>query len=340
MANLELIAPDKANIPVTRSVFPVTLIVPVRDEEAGIIEFLESLERQTVSPDQIIITDGGSTDRTKTLIRDFFAGNSRFKLIEDADAYPGRARNLAIDSAMTDWIAMTDAGTVVEADWLEKMIQEAGRRRDVDVVLGSYEPVLSSFFQECLALAFIAPAEQVGSVRGPSTASLLIKKAAWNDAGGFPEHLRACEDLIFFERLRSRISRVAFAPRAVIRWKIPETLSDTFRKFRTYSSHTLRAGLARRWHVPVARMYLIALVAFALGILHHWAWWLLPPAGLIWRAHRSIRLRGPSLKLSTRIGARVWAVVALILLWIDAAALVGAIDYLASPMARKGPPAN
>lgn len=328
---------DEVQIRAIGAPFPVTLIIPVRNEEADIVEFLESVDRQTVSPDRIIITDGGSTDRTKALIRDFFAGKPRFKLIEEADAYPGRARNLAIEDAMTDWIAMTDAGTVVEPDWLEKMIQTAADEPACDVVFGSYEPVLSSFFQECLALAFVAPAGRIGEAyaRGPSTASLLIKKTVWNEAGRFPEHLRACEDLIFFERLLSPSCRIARAPEAIVRWKIPDTVVGAFRKFRTYSCHTLRAGLARRWHVPVARMYAVTLVSLALGFFHHWAWLLLPPAGLVWRAHRSITLRRPSLKLSTPVGLHVYAVVALILSWIDAAAASGAVDFVVSILAGR-----
>lgn len=318
---------DQTGVRKTQAAVPVTLIVPVRNEQDGILVFLESITRQTVAADEIVIVDGGSTDRTKSIIRDFFADDCRVRLIEDSDAYPGRARNLAIEGALTEWIAMTDAGTEVEPDWLEQLVRRVDP--DVDVVIGAYEPILVTFFQECLALAFVAPPKPAGKsyVRGPSTASLLIRKSVWDDLGRFPEQLRACEDLIFFERLQALKDRIAFAPDAVVRWNIPESFAEVFRKFRTYSFHTIKAGLASRWHVAVAKMYTVAVVAACLAAINHWLWLLLPLIGIMWRAHRSISRRRRFLKLSIRVGPTAHLVVAIILLWIDAAAIAGAVDY-------------
>ena len=308
----------------------VTLIAPVRNEADSLLDFLESIARQTVRPSEIIIADGGSVDGTKALIREFFAANSSVRLIEDSDAFPGRARNLAIENAQTDWIAMTDAGTVLEPDWLENLLRPAARDREVDAVLGSYEPILSSFLQECLALAFVPPARPMGDsyLRGPSTASLLIKKSVWNELGRFPEHLRACEDLIFFAKLNSASKRVAFAPRAVVRWNIPSNAAGVFRRFRAYSLYTLKAGLGRQWHLAVGRMYLVGTVLLGLAVFHHWGWLLLLLAGLVLRVHRTIRARRPSLKLTHTIGPHAYLVVGIILVWIDLAAFVGFVDYL------------
>src|SRR5436190_1112680 len=105
--------------------FSVSLIVPARNEEISIRAFLTSLVQQTLSAREIIIADGGSIDQTKEIIKEFVRAGYPIRLIEDADAYPGRARNLAIEAAHTQWVAMTDAGTVVAPDWLEKLVREA-----------------------------------------------------------------------------------------------------------------------------------------------------------------------------------------------------------------------
>jgi len=289
---------------------------------------MESLLNQSATPREIVIADGGSTDRTREII-------SRFKtdvpvvLVEDRDAYPGRARNLAIRSAKQEWIAMTDAGTQLDSCWLEALIRRRQIQPDAEVVLGTYEPVLGSFFKDCLALAFVAPAARVdnGWLRGPSTASLMIKKSVWQDLGEFPEHLRACEDLLFFERLADSKHTIAIAPEAVVRWSIPDSLAAVFRRFRAYSTHTLKAGLGGRWHRAVIRMYLIALVLVALAVFHHSAWLLVALVALLFRAYRNIGKRSPSLNLSHRIGLHTCGAVAGILLWIDAAAFFGTADY-------------
>jgi len=42
----------------------ISVVVPVRDEENSIRELLETLLAQTRAPDEIVVTDGGSKDRT------------------------------------------------------------------------------------------------------------------------------------------------------------------------------------------------------------------------------------------------------------------------------------
>jgi glycosyltransferase involved in cell wall biosynthesis len=305
----------------------VSLIVPVRNEEAGLREFIESLLAQTLQPSEIIIVDGGSEDKTKEIIREYKNKGNNIRLLEDANAYPGRARNLAIQAATTEWIAMTDAGTVVGKDWLENLINHI---EETDIVLGSYEPILSTFFKECLALSFVAPAMNVGDryLRGPSTASLMIRKSIWERLGKFPEKLRACEDLLFFERLDKAKLSIKYAPDALVRWHIADRFSPVFHRFRIYSFHTLKAGLGKSWHLAIARMYLIGLLFFALAIIYHWAWILVPLLGLMLRIHRTIKVRRPSLKLHHRIGPHTYLMCAMILLCIDAALFNGTLDYL------------
>jgi glycosyltransferase involved in cell wall biosynthesis len=310
----------------------VTLIVPVRDEARTIDAFVESLLAQSLRPVEIVIADGGSRDDTKARIGKFIAAGAPIRLVEDANALPGRGRNLAIRAARTEWIAMTDAGTLVDDVWLERLVDALPDRENVDAVFGTYEPVIRGRFAECLALAFVPPASKIAgeNVRGPSTASMLIRKSAWEALGGFPEDLRACEDLLFFARFDARGLSAAAAPRAVVRWNIPTSVGAVFRRFRVYSTHTIKAGLWRSWHFAVARMYAVGAVFAALGLFVHWAFAVAIPLGLLFRAHRSIRLRGPWLRLSRRVGVLAYLGVAAFILVIDVAMFAGALDFAAS----------
>lgn len=309
--------------------FNVSVIIPVRDEETSIGEVIQSILGQSWPPQEIILVDGGSSDKTRDIIRDCLTVEGPLMLIKDPDAYPGRARNLGIQQARTEWIAMTDAGTIIRSDWLANLVREACAS-DADVVLGSYEPLLTTFFKECLALAFVAPAMEVGQryLRGPSTASMMMRKCVWEDLGKFPEGLRACEDLVFFDRLARSSYAVRYAHGAIVGWRIPDGFGGAFRRFRTYSMHTLKAGLGRHWHLAVARMYIAASIILGLAVFHHLSWLVLLLFGFLWRVHRTIQARRSSLKLTHSIGPHTYLVVAIILVWIDLAALVGSIDYL------------
>ena len=306
----------------------VAIIVPVRNEEASLVPFLDSLLAQDSAPREIIVCDAGSTDSSAALVRERLAGHGR--VVADGPAFPGRARNIAIGEARTAWIAMTDAGTIAPSGWLRELTDTAGKHPEADVVFGSYEPLIASSFEKCVALAFVAPTRHVDGrrFRGPSTASLLLQKSVWQALGGFPADLRACEDLLFFDRLLERGYRTVCAPGATVQWRIPSSWSQVFRRFRAYSCHTLKAGLGGRWHRALAIMYLGAAAALIGASALHWSMALVPILGLAWRTRRSVNTRPDIVEAAGPVKGREYVTVALLLLWIDLAALVGAIDYL------------
>jgi cellulose synthase/poly-beta-1,6-N-acetylglucosamine synthase-like glycosyltransferase len=306
----------------------VAIIVPVRDEQDSLAPFIDSLLAQDSAPCEIIVCDAGSTDGSALLVRERLGDRGR--VVADGPAFPGRARNIAIGEARTRWIAMTDAGTIAPRGWLRELTDAADRHPDAAVVFGSYEPLIASSFEKCVALAFVAPMRHVdGSrFRGPSTASLLLHKSVWQEVGGFPVHLRACEDLLFFDRLVERGYRMVCAPGAIVQWRVPSSWSQVFRRFRAYSCHTLKAGLGHRWHRAVATMYLAAAAALVGALIFHWSMALLPIVGLVWRTRRSVVERGDIVEAAGSVNGSEYATVALLLLWIDLAALVGVVDYL------------
>ena len=306
----------------------VAIIVPVRNEQESLAPCLDSLLAQDSRPREIIVCDAGSTDSSVTLVRERLGGRGR--VVAEGPAFPGRARNIAIGEARTPWIAMTDAGTIATSGWLRELRDAARRHPEADAVFGSYEPLIESSFEKCVALAFVAPMRHVDGVRfrGPSTASMLLHKSVWQAVGGFPADLRACEDLLFFDRLVERGYRTVCAPRAIVRWRVPSSWSHVFRRFRAYSCHTLKAGLGHRWHRALAMMYLAAAAAFVAASTLYWPIAVVPIIGLAWRTQRSVNARRDIVEAAGPVKAREYVTVALLLLWIDLAALIGVIDYL------------
>ena len=71
----------------------------VKHDPGGCAVTLESLETQTRRPDEIIVVDGGSTDRTIHVIRRQASTNPRLRLIEAPGANIARGRNIAADAA-------------------------------------------------------------------------------------------------------------------------------------------------------------------------------------------------------------------------------------------------
>jgi glycosyltransferase involved in cell wall biosynthesis len=325
---------EHSDNPSSSSAIGISVVVPVRDEEDSIRILLEGLLSQTLPPNEIVITDGGSTDATREIIEEFIRRGAPVKLICKQDSLPGRARNAGAKDSGCEWIAFTDAGTRPVPDWLAALAEKAGDGSAVDAVYGSYEPVVNSFFRECAAIAYVPPAASTldGPVRPRSIVSALIKRKVWADVNGFPEHLRSAEDLLFMNKIERAGFRIVRAPRAVVYWTIQPGLWTTFTRFVVYARNNIRAGLWRQWQAAIFLRYaligILAVPAIFLG-----AKWLIVPlllwvALLVARAGRAIRKNRRSYPAGIMRNLLRLLLVVPIIATLDMAAFVGSIIWL------------
>ncbi|PWT93579.1 MAG: hypothetical protein C5B55_04275 [Blastocatellia bacterium] len=317
----------------------ISVVVPVRDEEDSIRELLDGLLAQTRPPDEIVITDGGSTDKTRDIIREFVSDGKPVRLIEVEAALPGRGRNIAAAHAMFEWIGFIDAGIRPELNWLQLLAARA--TEDVDVVYGTLEPTVDTFFRECAAIAYVPPQTLTNGVliRPRSIASSLMRREVWSKAAGFPEGLRSAEDLIFMNRVEASGARTVFEPLAVVHWTIKHNFTSTFLRFISYSRNNIRAGLWRQWQAAILGRYfmlgLLALLSLVLGV-----WWLAVPvilwvAMLLARAVVSIKRNRNQYPASLGRNFKRLLVLVPLIGVLDAAAIVGTLHWLAADSYRK-----
>ena len=313
----------------------VSVVVPVRDEEDSIRELLDSLLTQTRPPDEIVITDGGSTDATPQIIEEYIHNGAPVRLIRAGAALPGRGRNLGAAQASHEWLAFTDAGNRLENNWLELLVAKAEADDKVDVVYGSYQPVTDTFFKQCAAIAYVpAPASHDGIVTRPRfIASTLLRREAWRAVNGFPEELRSAEDLLFMDRVENAGYRFVFEPRAQVHWDLRPTLWATFKRFVVYSRNNIRAGLFWQWQATILFKYygvLALLLALVLIFRPSLVWFLIAAWLLLLVARAAVAIRRnrscypASFLQNVMRGAMVMSVIAVL----DAAAIIGSIQWL------------
>jgi glycosyltransferase involved in cell wall biosynthesis len=254
----------------------ISVIIPVRNEEQSVGQLLDGLTAQTLKPSEIVITDGGSSDRTVEIIAAYDHTRVPIHLIRASAALPGRGRNLAAAQAANDWIAFIDAGISPEPTWLELLAKRAQLQSDVDVVYGSYEPITDTLFKRCSVMAYVAPPVEIDGklVRTRSVASVLMKRCVWQTVGGFPEDLRSAEDLLFMNEIEQANFRIVNAPDALVHWQVQATPWLTFKRFVSYARNNMRAGLWRQWQAAIFKRYGLLLLS-TLPFFWFGAGWLL-----------------------------------------------------------------
>ena len=304
----------------------ISLIIPLQDEERSVEALIRSIDAQSLSPDEVVLVDAGSKDET---VRRAQAVPTRAptRIVRAGRVHPGVARNIGVAASEREWLAFTDGGVVLERGWLAELA--AAATGGTAVVYGHYEPICDTLFKQCAAVAYVPETGPEGA-RGPSVASCLVRRSAFEAVGGFPPY-RAAEDLIFIQSLEDRRFGKAFTRRAVVRWHIAADPRETYLRFATYSYHNLIAGWGRHWHLGVARLYGFLGLTLGIAALLGLGWWasLLLPGFFIGRAVKAAWVKRRSFGFRTLRASRV-AGAAAVLVIVDAATLSGCFRWLFS----------
>ncbi|GAA1859985.1 glycosyltransferase [Myceligenerans crystallogenes] len=237
----------------------MSLVMTVLNESGSLPAFLGSLAGQTVLPDELVVVDGGSADGTVALLEEWSrTAPVKVTVIVAPGANISRGRNLAISGAQHDLIAVTDAGTRLAPGWLAALV--AALRDDVDVVSGFFGPMWDSWHERLFACVLMPLADEIDPATFlPSSRSLLLRRSAWRAAGGYPEWLDYCEDLVLDLALRKAGLRFAFQPEAIARWSARDTWRGYATQYYRYARGDGKSGLWPRRHA-------LRYGAYALGL--------------------------------------------------------------------------
>lgn len=124
---------------------PVTVIMPVYNEEKYIVDCIESLCKQTYGLDKIewLFIDGMSSDKTVELIESF-SDRLNLKILNNEKRKVTYALNIGIENATGDIVIRMDAHASYAEDYIEKCVYNL-LNSDADNVGGVAETVGRGF---------------------------------------------------------------------------------------------------------------------------------------------------------------------------------------------------
>jgi glycosyltransferase involved in cell wall biosynthesis len=249
----------------------VSLIATVLNEVELLDNWLESIRRQTRQPDEIVIVDAGSSDGTVEKLKGIEASQTlpiRVFIVPGANISAGR--NRAIEEAANDIIAATDAGTLLDEDWLERLVRPLSDPA-IDVSSGFYHPAGRNDFERVLASVIVPRLSEIDPETFlPSSRSVAFRRVAWQSVGGYPEWLLVCEDLVFDMDLRDKGATFVFVAGAIASWYPRPTLKAFFKQYRNYARGDGHARLFGRRHLARYSAYLAGAVLLWMGRTARW----------------------------------------------------------------------
>lgn len=257
-----------------------SLITTVYNEEGSVRRWLDAIRAQTRLPDELVVVDAGSTDRTGAILAEF-AASSPFpvQVIVCPGANIAHGRNVAVREACYPVIACTDLGCHPEPTWLERLLAPYEAEEDLDVSAGWTAADGESPLQKTLeALTVPAPGSIAPEVYLPSSRTISFTKAAWEKVGGYPEWLTfAGEDTLFALLLKQLCPQWAFVPEAVVHWDMRNSMRAIRRQAYFYGLGDGESALFSRNYrrdlknlVVFAATAMLALATLATGLTGLW----------------------------------------------------------------------
>ncbi len=254
----------------------VSVVVPMFNEEAAIRSCIQSLQRQDYPLErlEIVVVDGGSTDRSPDAVRELANSQQhpKLKLTTNPKRNTPSSLNLGIRVARGDVIVRLDAHSEAPPDYV-RMNVEVLFASGADYVGGRPNNVGYGYWGEAIALAMASRFGVGAHFRHSSdpgdvdtVAFGAFRRDTFSSYGPFDEGLVYSEDNEYTHRIRAGGGRVYFDPVIHCSYRSRQSLVALCRQYNNYGwgrmRHALRDGSG------VSARHLVPLVFVgALGIL-------------------------------------------------------------------------
>jgi glycosyltransferase involved in cell wall biosynthesis len=98
----------------------LTIVIPAYNEERQLEACLDSITHQTVMPDEVIVVDNNSSDKTAQIAKSY----SFVTLLQEKHQGIVFARNRGFNAAKSDLIGRIDADTILSDNWVKQIKEQ------------------------------------------------------------------------------------------------------------------------------------------------------------------------------------------------------------------------
>lgn len=182
----------------------ISIIIPVYNAEKSIKATLDSVLNQSYNDFNIIIVNDGSTDSSSLIIDSYIKlhSNLEIKVINQKNQGVSKARNVGLELATGDWIALLDSDDTWLANKLERQMEILKENPNIDFLGANrkgehYDSFLNIKFGLITRLNPI----NLLCKNFFATSTVIFKKEIVNEIGFFDETQKYCEDVNYFIKI-------------------------------------------------------------------------------------------------------------------------------------------
>src|SRR5438876_1233013 len=226
----------------------ISVVIPVRNEEANIAGVLNALMTQNFPRDrfEVLVVDGDSTDRTRQVVGSLMSECPTIRLLENPARLSSAGRNVGIRNCRGEVIVFIDGHCRIPGRDLLADTARLFHTTAADCLCRPQplESVGNNAFQKAAALA---RSSALGHGRdstiystglegfvNPTSSGASYRKAVFEQAGMYDEELDACEDVELNYRLWRKGLRSYISPCLTVHYHARKTLPGLWKQMIRY----------------------------------------------------------------------------------------------------------
>ena len=210
----------------------VSAIIPVYNEQKDISDCLDSLEKQTYKPIEVIVVDDGSTDKTLDILSSFRPTSFKLIVLKQHHAGPGVARNYGAEKSSGEILIFIDADMTFDKNFLRDITLPILQGKTIGTfskneVVKNHDNIWSI----CWNINKNLPPDRMLPKNYPDKAPVFrsILREKFDEVGGFDETGEYTDDWSLSRKLKVRSTVV---DGAIYYHKNPPTLKEVWQQAR------------------------------------------------------------------------------------------------------------
>ncbi|NIA31065.1 MAG: glycosyltransferase [Actinobacteria bacterium] len=195
----------------------ISVTIPTFNRAALILEALESVLKQTVAVDEIIIVDDGSDDDTAAVLQKY---KDSIRIVCQENKGVSAARNRGIAEAKYEWVAFLDSDDLWQVNKIKRQKEVLHGHADSEICYTDeewrkdgkwknqkliHQKFSGWIYPQCLPRCIISPS------------SVLLHRSVFKAVGLFDESLPVCEDYDLWLRVASRFPVLYLPERLIVK---------------------------------------------------------------------------------------------------------------------------
>ena len=227
----------------------VSVILIVKDRAGFLAQALNSLSLQTYEDFEVLVIDDGSTDNSMEVVDGYAECDTRFKLLASPGQGLSDASNHGIRFAKGEFIARLDSDDVAAPDRFERQVRHLQENPDI-VCCGTAVTLIDSqgkiIGETSYPVCDIDIRQQIQFACCLSHPSIIMRRKALVDAGGYRREFVVAEDVDLYHRLLEQ-GKFCNLPEPLTSYRIHKHQATKLhrRKLRYYAFLSLACAIER-----------------------------------------------------------------------------------------------